>query len=574
MTTAVINRHFNSLFRASILFICVFALMELAEYTIAGHFTDCYSLAGMQLISPTLTFLTFVSIMLTSGTITLYSYSVGHADRYGANGWYSQGVIMCVTVGLITSVVMLALTNFITELPNINQETFDYANEYYMGIVPRPLFYFLDYLMMGVLMIEGKNSLCVKSAAVQLFFNIFLGVVLCREWGIYGLSLAATISITISLLIKFAYWFDPACPLKFRFHLKPGEISRIFGFSIHSALQPLMQMMMTIVTTQYILAEFSAETLVIYSIVLRIIALGTSISDAVTEAMQPIVCLYHAEGNYVGVNKVMRHSMRTGLKAELYLIFVLFIGSPFLPAMFGVTEPEMVSETTYAICLGLLSLPLFLFVHINTYCYIYTERRQYALLLQPILIFAAPVVSMLLLGTTAGESGLWFYSNLACVSTALVNIIMVMVVTRHTHGAYSGLWLSDTKKTARQLAYDCLGTAAEVTKISRQVQQDLAAWGVSHNKINKAAVLIEDMGLLSADNNAAKPSSLEITLTYDAADDSLKLIMRSIGHDYDVTDEDIAPLSFRQYFTAQMVTALEKENYLLVGNENRTVIII
>ena len=570
MTNTVINTHFNSLFRASILFVCVFALMEFAEYAIAGRFIGCYSLAGMQLVSPTLTFFTFVSIMLTSGTMTLYSYAVGRADRYDANGWYSQGVIMCVIVGLIISVGMMALTNFMTAWPDIPQETLSYAYGYYMGIVPRPLFYFLDYLLMGVLMTEGKSSLCVKSAVVQLFLNIVLGILLCQTWDIYGLSLAATISIVVSVMIKATYLLDKTCPLKFRFHIKPSELSRVCGFSLYSALQPLMQMLMIIVTTKYILQNFGAETLVIYSIVLKIIALGTSISDAVTEAMQPMVCVYHAEGNYVGVHKIMRHSMRTGLKAELCLMLILLIGSPFLPGLFGVTEPEMVGETTYAICLCLLSLPLFLFVHVNTYCYIYTERRQYALLLQPILIFVAPVASMMLLGAAAVQDRLWFYATLAYALAALTNIIMTLVVTRQSNGTYSGLWLSDTKKMARQLAYDCMSSATEITKISQQAQRDLTALGVSSGKTNKVAVLIEDMGLLSADNSTRCPMPIEVTLICDG--DSPKLIMRSIGQTHDVTDDDMQPLSFRQYFTSQMITALDKENYLLLGKENRTVI--
>ena len=570
MTATVINKRFNSLFRASILFICVFALIELAEYSIAGCFTNFHSLAAMQLVSPILTFLTFVSIMLTSGTMTLYSYAVSRADRYEANGLYSQGVIMCVVVGLIISFAMMVLPNFTAIWPPVTPEILDEAHNYLGGIIPRPLFYFLDYLLMGILMTEGKNGLCIKSAIVQLILNIVLGVILCRAWGIYGLSMAATISVASSALVKAKYLFDQDCPLKFRFCVKPRQICRSFGFGVYSALQPLMQTLMIIATTEYILQNFNADTLVIYSIVLKITALGTSISDAVTEAMQPMVCVYHAEGNYVGVDKVMRRSMKSGLMAELCLMLALLISAPFLPELFGVTEAEMAYKTSYAVCLSLLGLPLFLFVHVNIYCYIYTERRQYALLLQPLLIFAAPVVSMTLLGTALGESGLWLYLFVSCALVALVNFILTWFVSWKTNGVYKGIWLPNTKKMTRQLAYDCIGTAAEVTKISRQAQRDLAAWKVPPNKRNKAAVLIEDMGILSADNSTTHAMPLEITLTYEH--DSLELIVRSIGLSHDITDEDISPLSFRQYFLTQMVTAVDKENYLLMGKENRTVI--
>lgn len=567
ISTTVIKRRFNSLFRAAILFICVFSLMELAEYVIAGRIVGSGVLASMTMVSPLLTFLTFVSIMITSGTVTLYSYDVGNSDRDNANSRYSQGVILALGSGLLLSLLLYFFRDFLFLGWEVDANLLREAQAYYNGIILRPAFYFLDYLLMGLLMVEGESKLCVKAAVVQLVLNIILGVIWCDDWEIEGLSSATTVSIAISTLIKASYLWRANCPLQFHCDLSRWSIKTVFGYSLFSALQPLMQMLMIISANNFILDNFNEETLVIYSVVLRIWGLGTSISDTITEAIQPMVCLYHAEDNLVGIKKIMRYGLQKGLVALGLLTVLTLLVSPSIPHFFGIDDLVASRETTLAVCLCLTGLPVFLFVHLLTYYYIYTNRRRYAAILQPALLFVGPLSGIVVLSSVWGKIGLWLGATFGVLFALTVLLLLVKFVSGR--GQEAGILLLNREKVQRQKSYDFLSSTLSVVNASQQVQQDLEAEHIPRDKVNKIILAVEEWGLAAADAKS-KPVPVEVTVCLENG--SVRLIVRHDGISKDFSDNNDIPYSFRQYFIAQMVEVLDKESYLLLGKENRTIL--
>jgi len=563
----VLQNRFNSLFKSALLFICVFTAMEFAEYVIAGTMCDYDSLAGMAVVSPLLTFMTFVSIMITSGTITLYSYNVGRADRLTANRYFSQGIILCLFLGILLTVLLIVFDNAILSFWKISGEYLDSARSYYWGIVFRPVVYFLDYLLMGVLMTEGEGKLCVRAALIQAVLTILLGVVLCPFLDVMGLSLASTVAIAVSTAVKASFLRCENCPLEFKPYISWLSVFAVFKRSLFPALQPLMQSLFIIFANEYILNNYGPETLVIYTVVLRVIALGTSISDAVTEAMQPMMCVYMAEDNLAGIKRTMDHCLAQGLRVLFILMAVLLIASPWLPMLFGIREGEFLREAQEAVRLCLLTLPFFLWAHLHIYAYIYTDRSKYALLFLPLLFFFGSAFGVFFLTHRLGETGLWLANAWGAVVTCLAIWLIALFLSCRAKNRCCGALLLYKKRFLSQLVYDFVSTPEEAVAVSQKITDDLTARNIPAKKITKVALLAEEMGLIN-DNRTA------VEVTIEPGQDKVKFIARSNGKHFDASDEGLEPQSFRQFFLAEVMAHLDKESYLQLGEENRIIVIV
>ena len=462
---------------------------------------------------------------------------------------------MTTFAGLCLSVALYCGGDFLLSLLGASQGATVCAQDYLLGLAPRPPAYFLDYLLPCVLMIEGESRLCIRAGLMQLVLFVLLSLCFCPLWGLLGVSLSGTVSLLVVVLLKYSRIRLRLPSPKFYFSLKRART--VFSFSVPSALAPLFTMALTTFFTAYILREFDQETLVIYALILKLFTLGVSIADAVTEALQPMICLYYAEQNLVGVKRIMELALKWGLVLESLLLLVFLVFPEEMVDFLGINTPT--DQEKNAIMTALLGLPFFAYVHIFTYYYVYIHRRRYGVVLQALLLLVFPLTFMLSLSKISGSPGLWQGMVVAPVALWL---LLSVILGRN-------LLLLDERRLSSQIAYDFSSDPREVVAASEAIRLELLKRGVTELKANRVALFVEELSL-EVGESTEKLVSIEATV--EVQGQKVRLIIRDTGEHRDNTDANEAPLSFRNYFITQVATHIEKESYFLVGRFNRIVI--
>ena len=114
-------------------------IVSLTDSIIAGNMLGEDALVAIGLLAPLLSLSLFMSSIINSGTIMLYSSHVGKFEKQRSLEFFSQGVYMAVLAGVLYSVVLLVSRDFIisglTDLPEI-QEIHESVFQYYNLFLP------------------------------------------------------------------------------------------------------------------------------------------------------------------------------------------------------------------------------------------------------------------------------------------------------------------------------------------------------------------------------------------------------------------------------------------------------
>ena len=116
----------------------------LIDYAVSGRSLGEQAMAGITMVNPLITFLTFVSILIPSGSLAAIAYVKGKKDADDANRLFGQGVFISVILGAFFSVITYILASNYYEHIHISEEVSDYASQYCLGLVFMPLFMFLN----------------------------------------------------------------------------------------------------------------------------------------------------------------------------------------------------------------------------------------------------------------------------------------------------------------------------------------------------------------------------------------------------------------------------------------------
>ncbi len=571
MKKSVISERFKSILTAATFSMATSYLLVLSECIIAGNMIGEEAVAAIALVAPVIPFLQFIGEMIAAGTFALISYAGGKGDEEEINRLYSQAMSLAVAVGFILTLLFVVFRVQILSYWDVSADLMTYADAYYAGVMIRPIIAFVELFLMPLLLIEGQEKRNLIASTVKIVAGIALEVVLCSSFGLFGISLATTISMALALLIEASYLFTKDCPLKYKFYLNFKKLREVFSLSICVAIPELFLTLLPFMVTSYLISNFNESVIAIFAMINTILNLAVAIFYGLDDVLQSMGCLYLGEKNILGIKKVMNLCIKAAIAEGLLMAAILIIFADKVVLAFGINEPEIFEQAVDAIRIYSIFLVALFVTMTYAFYYLYVERKVMSITLQCLLLFMFPVACVYIFGGMLGLNGVWLGLGLGIALEFPVNLFMIHIISRNSNGKLKGLLLLEEDRMSRQVSYDILASQQDVVDLIYRLEQDLSNWNLDKETLHMLEFFIEELGLDAVERATVKAFNIEITITREN-DGHIELIIRDNGELVDLTNEDEKPRSFRMYVVSQVASTMPYKSYILIGGENRTVL--
>ena len=570
MKTSVISERFKSILTAATFSMATSYLLVLSECIIAGNMIGEEAVAAIALVAPVIPFLQFIGEMIAAGTFALISYAGGKGDEEEINRLYSQAMTLAVAVGFVLTLLFVVFRVQILSYWDVSADLMTYADAYYAGVMIRPIIAFVELFLMPLLLIEGQERRNLVASAVKVTAGIALEIILCNSLGLFGISLATTISLALALLIEASYLFTKDCPLKYKFYLNFSKLRQVFILSICVAIPELFLTLLPFVVTSYLIANFNESIIAIFAMINTIINLAVAIFYGLDDVIQSMGCLYLGEKNVYGIKKVMNLCIKAAIAECVLMAAILIIFAGKVALAFGINEPATFDLAVDAIRIYSIFLIALFVTMTYAFYYLYIERKFMSITLQFLLLFMFPVVCVYICGGIFGLNGVWLGLGLGILLEFPINLFMIHIISKNSDEKLKGLLLLEEDRMSRQVSYDILAAEQDVMNLVYKLEQDLSSWNLDSKTLHRIQFFIEELGLDAVERATNKAFNVEITITKEK--DYIELIVRDNGELVDITNEDETPRSFRMYVVSQVASNMPYKSYILIGGENRTVL--
>ena len=182
------DRKFYSLLAAATLEMTVDYLVRLSDNIIAGNMLGEDALAGIGLVSPVMSVLSFLAVMASVGTSLCYVRAVGSFERERAHGFFSQGIVLAFLFGTLLCAVSFPAQNMLFGSLDAQAESIAvYAQDYYRFYRLSMFVFLLSYVLAAFVFADGDETLCMVANIAPICVNIVCSIVLCHfmEHGLF-----------------------------------------------------------------------------------------------------------------------------------------------------------------------------------------------------------------------------------------------------------------------------------------------------------------------------------------------------------------------------------------------------
>lgn len=543
----------------------------LADFAVSGRGLGEQALSGITVVNPLITFLTFVNIIIPSGTLAAIAYAQGKGDTDDANRLFGQGLVICVVLGVAFSAIVYILGSTYYGHVHISKEVSDYASQYCLGLVFAPLFMFLNTFLYFIHIGEGFESVCVASSVVKLVVTVIFNVILCDIWGTFGIGIATTIGYLASLIVKSIPMFSKKFSLKFRFYVDIRRLMRLTMEGLILCADYICPFIFAIVMNKVVIYEMGELGTVVFSIVLNIETLCMSLYSCLANSVQSSIYRYNAEDNNVNIYRAIKIMLIFFVQLSVVLTVIIMLLSSFIPEFFGVRDEEAISASVLAIR---LYTPFIVFLGIGTMLsryYVYMGKRLYGFIFILYTTTVVPVIMQFILGEIYGSAGIWNGLGIGYLVSMVLNLIVIGVIRRKMNGEYNR-FLIDVNAMRRQLSYNIKATNNDIENCLKKLKSDIKDERLDDVRRSRIVFMAEEnmMNILDHESGTAYDIEISVIRPEDINKD-IRLIIRSNCKLTDFAGDTNYEQSFREGIISMFMTS-SVDSYILRGKTETTIV--
>ena len=535
-------------------------VVAMTGMVVAARFYGEEGISVVNLTLPVLAFGLLLSVLNATGAGYRYSYELGRCDEAEAYRQYGQAVIFSVVSGLALALVCYLGRDAYYEFMGASDKLYPLFYEYWPCLL---LLIVLDpplTLLQTVVYNDGDSRTCSAAIVVQLAGNLILPYWFCSMMGIGGISLGVACSSLLALLVCLLHFVRPGNSIHFRRHFKWRDFIYNTRFSLDDALPLLYSGLFTLILTKFIIGMHGEAYLPVLTVVVFLVEM-CMLTDAIGQAVQPIVGVYRGEDNNAGIRKAMRLGTKLAVAEGLAGSALFFACSGLLPTAFNIDEPDVAAAVVTAARI-LTPIPLaysLLFLYCSYYLMIERVRLSVGIILMRDLVFslALPVG----LGAAFGFNGMWV--GVALAPVAALALAAGVVLVRHGRRKFPLLLERDGLNA---LSRDIVLNVDNIFTLQRHVEEFLKVHHVGTETKFKVMMLVEELYMLTMEKNAGRRIIAECTVL---TGKEITFVSRDTGIIFDITDSDSPVSSFRSFVVSSMMEQHTLRHYQLTTSFNR-----
>ncbi len=539
-------------------------LMGFADSVIAGNLLGETALAGLNLLQPTMNFVSFAACLLGTGTAICFSIETGRFDSRRACEMFSQGVWSALTFGVLMMLALIFGRDAFLGMFNAGPDVLAYAIPYWNWFVPCAVLEPAAILLANAVYADGGGRLCFWSYLVQLGCNVGLSLALCKMIGIAGCAIGTVAGNGMAIAIMSLHFLRRGNTLKFMRHFAMGDLLRICRISFGDASARLCWAALFLLLNTFVIWRFGVETLPVLNVVIAVLGLSEAFNGP-ANAAQPLVGVYRGERNTIGVRTVMRAATRATLIEGVMVAGTLMAWPQLMTRLVGIDDPAILASACTAVRFVSVGLVCAALVCLFNSYYLFIDMPALACSLTVLANFVVPFALYQACGRLFGVNGVWCALGLAPV----VTVLFVGVCLLARYGSRRFPLLISREREAKLHVFDLVLTAREITRVSSAVAGILRRAAVSQSTALRASLMVEEVLMAVKDRNGSRQIHAEATL--DLNDGEVTLILRDDGEVFDITDADAKITSLRTFLVASVMEAQPRRMNLTTTGYNRNV---
>ena len=560
------EQKFRSMLLSGIFTKAVMYIMLLCDSIIAGYFIGQSGVAAINAITPITGIVTFFGDLCSTGVGIVYAREVGLMQKKRADEIYGQGLIISLSIGLLTALVIFLMQGVYFDANGVSGEIRDLALQYYT-LTPINAF-----LMIAVFYLEQMvfsdgdellNNICY---GFQVGGNIICSVILARSMGMKGIILGSIIGNGLGILVCCCHYFRKGNSLHFVWHFSFKDFLMTSRYSIVDSSVYLCWSLMDYMLIGFVSGHYGESGLVVLAVVVNLIEFGV-VLDGVGMAMQPLIGTYFGENNPVLIKRVMKSGIKAALIEGVVATALIFIFTRQFCSLFGLADGAALEPAMAAVRIVSIGFIFVSTVSLMTSYYMLIDRVGmsvcFACLQNGLLYMTLPMLGALIFGM----NGMWA----GFVASPILTLIVIAIVVNLRFGKENfPLILQDMESNI--IVMDNRLTPDTAGELAGKVKDELLSHGYSNEVSLRAALFVEEIGLTVIEKNKQTKKPVLIELSLFLEDDSVLIIERDSGKLFDITDPDLQIEGLSSMILSGLMDSHKEKAYLVTTGYNRNMI--
>ena len=536
---------------------------RLADSVIIGHVIGEDALAGLNMVTPVLSAVTFFAFVIALGTSTNYSIWLGRIDRRRAHGFFMQGLWLALLVGGALAMAMCFGGDLYFSALGGSEYVEMYARQYLDWAWPIGLTECLMMLLAVFCCADGDMRFCSVVYGAVCALNVLVSSAAVRlGMGASGCALGTVVAEALGILALCGHFFRRVNTFRPVRHFSLSDSYYVFRASFGDAAAFLCDAFLFFVLNKLVIAKFDSDMLPVAGVAIVVWSF-LEIFNGVGVAVQPLVTVYWGERNTYAIRKVMQAAIVAAAVEGLVLTAVFLVGRGSvvidLVGVEGLDYPELLDaarDCVVLMCGGFL--PLALAGLLNSY-FLFIERPWISLY-TTVLCYLAMPVACVLVGAQFGLNGVW--AGLG--AGPLLGILVMAAAILLKRGRHGFPLLLPRGREAKISMFDLVLTEGEIVRVSKAVAEALP-----EPVAQRAALMVEEVFMTVRERNPKRRRLLgEVTLDLN---DGIQMTLRDDGVIFDITDADARVSSLRAYLVASVMERHRDRINLVTAGFNRNV---
>ena len=560
------ERKFSSMFISGTFTKAVMYFMLLSDSIIAGYFIGQTGVAAINAITPVTGIVTFFGDLVSTGVGIVYTREIGAMKKKRADEIYSQGLIISVSIGLISALTILLIQGIYFRLNGITGEILDQALLYYR-LTPINAFLTIVVFYLEQMVYSDGDELCNNICyGFQIGGNILFSVILTNFMGMTGIILGSIIGNGLGILTCIWHYFRKGNSLRFVWHLSFKDFLLTSRYSIVDSSVYLCWALMDYVMIGFVSANYGQPALVTLAVVVNLIEFSV-VLDGVGMAMQPLIGTYFGEKNHVLIKRVMKSGFKAAVLEGLIATGLIFVFAKQFCGLFGIGEGETLEPSIAAIRIVCCGFTLCSVVSLTTSYYMLIDRIRmalfFAMLQNGALYILLPILGSLIFGI----NGLWA----GFIIAPLITLICAYGYVYLRFGKDNFPFLLKDIDSDIVVMDDVL-TAENASALSERVGENMRSRGFPDKAVNHAALFTEEIGLTILEKNKKSKKQILFELSLFFEEDSVLIVERDSGELFDATDTDMHIKGLSGFILSGLLESHKEKTYLVTTGYNRNMI--
>ena len=345
----LINRSLRKFLTASIATMAVMNINGVVDSILMGQLIGPQAVAAIQNVVPVLGLISAITFLLSAGAAIITAKALGSRNFDEASSSMTVSISSCLAFGLIISLLSGVLSPGISSLLCQDMTLYDNTYKYLFVIMAGSFLLFLFNGMSILIETIGYPRLVSFATISTVIVNLICDILYVKVFSldISGAAFATLTGSLIGVAVLFVFLFRERKALGIRVHFAgfAGMMGRNVVMGIPSFFGNTALTLIIFICNYFVQSVHGAAGVFVMSIGYAMISFGQMISGGVQGAFLGIGGMLAAQSDYDGLRRLLKRGLVISCGfATLSVLVVLFV-SGALAALFGATDPSVISLT-------------------------------------------------------------------------------------------------------------------------------------------------------------------------------------------------------------------------------------